>query len=179
MASKAMLGCPCLSLLSILERRPIVSLDMSFDHYEWLRWVDSPVLPLVNSRSLDDSSWSFLRRCSLVSISNSLTCFRKFSISWSCSLWYEETNLSPCEEASSESTLVSCPSCMWSSSLFCSLSNLLWPYDETLEWLPLEPIDPSLACGPSILGGDRLALCLQLSKRFLQMAVIVVPGLRY
>ena len=119
------------------------------------------------------------RRCSLVSISNSLTCFRKFSISWSCSLWYEETNLSPCEEASSESTLVSCPSCMWSSSLFCSLSNLLWPYDETLEWLPLEPIDPSLACGPSILGGDRLALCLQLSKRFLQMAVIVVPGLIY
>ena len=91
----------------------------------------------------------------LILISKSLTCFRRFSSSLSRSLRWDHFRIwdvvfSPYEDPSLESTLISCPSCMCYCSFLYSLSSLLRPYDEALEWFPA--IEPFPACGPSMVG---------------------------
>ena len=56
MASKAALGCPCLSLLDDCELRPMDSFDLSLDSRECPWWDDPPVWQVVESYPWDVSS---------------------------------------------------------------------------------------------------------------------------
>ena len=90
--------------------------------------------------SSNDPSWSLLRRRPCNLISNSLTLLLlilqlSFPIAVIRSIGDVRHGSfhSSCEDPSSESSLVKCPSCMRCCSLLCSLSNLLRPFDEALE----------------------------------------------
>ena len=83
-----------------------------------LRWlIDNIVGIIANDLEIELRGRFLLRLQPLSLISKSFVCFRKFSNSLSRSLWWDRSGIydivySPWEDPSSESTLVSCPSCM-------------------------------------------------------------------